>query len=116
VLSAAVAARKNLMIAGSTNAGKTTLLRALANEIPAGERLVTVERALELGIDQFPELHPNVVAFEERLPNAEGAGAISMAELVRRSWAWPCSAWPRRRPMRPPRVGPQPPTLPDGGR
>lgn len=85
MLSAAVAARKNLMIAGSTNAGKTTLLRALANEIPAGERLVTVERALELGLDQFPELHPNVVAFEERLPNAEGAGAISMAELVRRS-------------------------------
>jgi pilus assembly protein CpaF len=85
MLAAAVAARKNLMIAGSTNAGKTTLLRALANEIPAGERLVTVERALELGLDQFPELHPNVVAFEERLPNAEGAGAISMAELVRRS-------------------------------
>jgi pilus assembly protein CpaF len=73
------------MIAGSTNAGKTTLLRALANEIPPGERLVTVERALELGLDQFPELHPNVVAFEERLPNPEGAGGISMADLVRRS-------------------------------
>jgi Flp pilus assembly CpaF family ATPase len=73
------------MIAGSTNAGKTTLLRALANEIPAHERLITVERALELGLDQFPELHPNVVAFEERLPNSEGLGAISMAELVRRS-------------------------------
>lgn len=85
MLQAAVAARKNLMIAGSTNAGKTTLLRALANEIPPGERLVTVERALELGLDQFPELHPNVVAFEERLPNAEGVGGISMAELVRRS-------------------------------
>jgi pilus assembly protein CpaF len=85
MLAAAVAARKNLMIAGSTNAGKTTLLRALANEIPPGERLVTVERALELGLDQFPELHPNVVAFEERLANAEGAGSISMAELVRRS-------------------------------
>ncbi|GGM87807.1 protein kinase [Thermopolyspora flexuosa] len=84
-LSAAVAARKNIMIAGSTNAGKTTLLRALANEIPPNERLITVERALELGLDQFPELHPNVVAFEERLPNSEGQGAISMAELVRRS-------------------------------
>jgi len=84
-LSAAVTARKNLMIAGSTNAGKTTLLRALANEIPAHERLVTVERALELGLDQFPELHPNTVAFEERLPNSEGMGAITMAELVRRS-------------------------------
>jgi pilus assembly protein CpaF len=84
-LSAAVLARKNIMIAGSTNAGKTTLLRALANEIPGHERLVTVERALELGLEQFPELHPNVVAMEERLPNSEGLGYISMAELVRRS-------------------------------
>ncbi|WNI15970.1 CpaF family protein [Actinacidiphila sp. ITFR-21] len=84
-LSAAVLARKNLMIAGATNAGKTTLLRALANVIPPHERLITVERALELGLDEFPELHPNVVAFEERLPNSEGHGAISMAELVRRS-------------------------------
>lgn len=84
-LSAAVAARKNVMIAGATNAGKTTLLRALANEIPPSERLVTVERALELGLGEFPDLHPNVVAFEERLPNSEGMGAITMAELVRRS-------------------------------
>jgi Flp pilus assembly CpaF family ATPase len=84
-LSAAVLARKNLMIAGATNAGKTTLLRAMANVIPPYERLITVERALELGLDQFPEIHPNVVAFEERLPNSEGQGAISMAELVRRS-------------------------------
>lgn len=84
-LAAAVAARKNIMIAGSTNAGKTTLLRALANEIPPGERLVTVERALELGLGEFPDLHPNVVAFEERLPNSEGVGAIRMADLVRRS-------------------------------
>jgi pilus assembly protein CpaF len=84
-LAAAVAARKNIMIAGATNAGKTTLLRALANQIPPEERLVTVERALELGLDYFPELHPNVVALEERLPNMEGQGAISMADLVRRS-------------------------------
>jgi Flp pilus assembly CpaF family ATPase len=84
-LAAATAARKNIMIAGATNAGKTTLLRAIANQIPAEERLITVERALELGLDHFPELHPNVIAFEERLPNMEGQGAISMAELVRRS-------------------------------
>jgi pilus assembly protein CpaF len=84
-LAAAVGARKNIMIAGATNAGKTTLLRAIANQIPHGERLITVERALELGLDHFPELHPNVVAFEERLPNMEGQGAITMAELVRRS-------------------------------
>lgn len=84
-LRAAVLARKNIMIAGSTNAGKTTLLRALANEIPPNERLITVERALELGLDQFPDLHPNVVAFEYRMPNSEGRGEITMAELVRRS-------------------------------
>lgn len=84
-LAAAAAARKNIMIAGATNAGKTTLLRAIANEIPPHERLITVERALELGLDHFPELHPNVVALEERLPNSEGQGGISLAELVRRS-------------------------------
>ncbi len=84
-LSAAIAARKNVMIAGATNAGKTTLLRALANEIVPRERIVTVERALELGLGEFEDLHPNVVAFEERLPNSEGQGAITMAELVRRS-------------------------------
>lgn len=84
-LSSAVKARKNIMIAGATNAGKTTLLRALANEIPADERLITVERAMELGLGQFVDLHPNVVAFEERLPNSEGQGAIQMSDLVRRS-------------------------------
>jgi pilus assembly protein CpaF len=84
-LRAAVRARKNIMIAGATNSGKTTLLRALANEIPPVERLVTVERAMELGLDAFDDLHPNAVAFEERLPNSEGLGAVTMAELVRRS-------------------------------
>jgi pilus assembly protein CpaF len=84
-LQAAVAARKNIMIAGATNAGKTTMLRALANVIPSSERLITVERALELGLGEYADLHPNVVAFEERLPNSEGMGAVSMAQLVRRS-------------------------------
>ncbi|MDX6360314.1 MAG: pilus assembly protein CpaF, partial [Nocardioidaceae bacterium] len=84
-LRAATKARKNVMLAGSTNSGKTTLLRALANEIPPNERLITVERALELGLDHFVDLHPNVVAFEERLPNSEGLGGVTMAELVRRS-------------------------------
>jgi Flp pilus assembly CpaF family ATPase len=84
-LSAAVSARKNIMIAGATNAGKTTLLRALANEIPPEERLITVERALELGLGEFEDLHPNVLSMEERLPNSEGQGAIVMADLVRRS-------------------------------
>ncbi|RYJ06274.1 MAG: CpaF family protein [Actinomycetales bacterium] len=84
-LKAAVRARKNIMIAGATNAGKTTMLRALANEIDSKERIVTVERALELGLGEYQDLHPNVVSFEERLPNSEGLGGVSMAELVRRS-------------------------------
>ena len=84
-LAAAVTARKNIMIAGATNAGKTTLLRALAHEIPPQERLITVERALELGLGEFADLHPNVVALEERLPNSEGQGWIGMGDLVRRS-------------------------------
>ncbi|MGN6608490.1 MAG: CpaF family protein [Jatrophihabitans sp.] len=84
-LRAAVLARKNVMVAGSTNSGKTTLLRAMASVIPPSERLITVERALELGLDAFADQHPNVIAFEERLPNSEGLGGVSMAELVRRS-------------------------------
>lgn len=82
-LAAAVRARKNIMVAGATSAGKTTLLRALAAEIPPEERLLTVERSLELGLDEDVEAHPNAVAFEERLPNAEDAGAVTMAQLVR---------------------------------
>ena len=82
-LAAAVRARKNIMVAGATGAGKTTLLRALASEIPAEERILTVERSLELGLDEDVEVHPNAIALEERLPNSEGAGGVSMAELVR---------------------------------
>ena len=82
-LAAAVRARKNIMVAGATGAGKTTLLRALASEIPAEERILTVERSLELGLDEDVEAHANAIALEERLPNSEGAGAVSMAELVR---------------------------------
>jgi pilus assembly protein CpaF len=82
-LGALVRARKNIMVAGATGAGKTTLLRALASEIGPEERILTVERSLELGLDQDVEHHPNAIAFEERLPNTEGAGAVGMAELVR---------------------------------
>lgn len=82
-LAATVKARKNLIVAGGTSAGKTTLLRALASEIAPEERLLTVERSLELGLDEDAEHHPNAIAFEERLPNTEGAGAVGMAALVR---------------------------------
>jgi pilus assembly protein CpaF len=83
-LAAAVRARKNIVVAGGTNAGKTTMLRALASEIPASERLVTIENSLELGLDAFLDTHPDVVALEAREPNLEGEGAITMAQLVRR--------------------------------
>jgi pilus assembly protein CpaF len=82
-LGAAVRARKNIMVAGATGSGKTTLLRALAGEMPAEERIVTVERSLELGLDEDVDAHPNAIALEERLANSEGAGAVTMAELVR---------------------------------
>ncbi|MEV8098829.1 ATPase, T2SS/T4P/T4SS family [Kitasatospora sp. NPDC085879] len=84
-LTAAVRARLNIMIAGEVNAGKTTLLQAVANEIDPRERLITIERSLELGLHELTDLHPNVLALEERLANAEGQGYVSMADLVRRS-------------------------------
>jgi len=82
---AAMAARKSCVICGGTGAGKTTLLRAMAADIAPSERLVTIEDSLELGLDRFPELHPDVVALEAREPNLEGEGGVSLAELVR--WA-----------------------------
>ncbi len=84
-LAAAVRARKQIILAGATGAGKTTMLRALAAEIPAHERIVTIETELELGLDRFPELHPDVVALEAREANVEGAGEVTAAELVRMS-------------------------------
>jgi Flp pilus assembly CpaF family ATPase len=85
LLSAAVAARRNVLISGAMNSGKTTLLRAMAAAIPPEERLVTIEQALELGLDKQPERHPDCVAMEARLPNTEGLGGIGMAQLVKRS-------------------------------
>jgi pilus assembly protein CpaF len=84
-LQAAVASRCNLMIAGATDAGKTTLLRALINVIDPTERLITIERALELGLRRHPQLHPNTVEWELVLPDTEGRGGINMASLVQRS-------------------------------
>ncbi|MBV9661050.1 MAG: CpaF family protein [Acidimicrobiales bacterium] len=82
---AAMWARKSCIICGGTGAGKTTLLRAMAADIPPSERLVTIEDSLELGLDRFGDLHPDVVALEAREPNLEGEGGVSLAELVR--WA-----------------------------
>ncbi|MGD0378816.1 MAG: ATPase, T2SS/T4P/T4SS family [Acidimicrobiales bacterium] len=84
-LSAAVRARKNIVVGGAMNSGKTTLVRALASVIPPRERVVTIEQAFELGLDSMPERHPDLVALEARPANAEGEGAISMARLVRRA-------------------------------
>lgn len=81
-LAAAVKAERNLVVSGGTGTGKTTLLRCLINEVPANERLITVEDNLELGIAQFRERHPNVVEMESRNANLEGEGAISLAQLV----------------------------------
>jgi pilus assembly protein CpaF len=84
-LEAAVLARCNIVVAGATDAGKTTLLRALINCIPPHERLVTVERALELGLRQHPQLHPNVAELEEVLPSPDGGGGLTIGQLVRRT-------------------------------
>ncbi len=85
LLRSAVLARKNIVVSGAMNSGKTTLLRALASEIPTRERLVTIEQAFELGLDNPPHRHPDMVALEARPANMEGAGLVSVADLVRRA-------------------------------
>jgi Flp pilus assembly CpaF family ATPase len=81
-LRAAVRSRRNIVVSGGTGTGKTTLLRALINEIDPQERIVTVEDNLELGIARFGDAHPNLVECEARGDNIEGVGGISMADLV----------------------------------
>jgi pilus assembly protein CpaF len=85
LLRAVVAARLTTLISGGTGSGKTTLLGALLSEVPAAERIITVEDAAELTSD-----HPHVVALLARSANVEGAGGIGLAELVRQSLRMRC--------------------------
>ena len=70
--------RCNVLISGGTGSGKTTLLNCMTQFIDVGERVITCEDAAELQLQQ-----PHVVRLETRPPNIEGAGAISMTDLVK---------------------------------
>jgi pilus assembly protein CpaF len=74
----AVRARVSTVISGGTGSGKTTLLNALSAAISPGERLITIEDAAELQLQQ-----PHVVRMETRPPNIEGKGEIRQRELVK---------------------------------
>jgi pilus assembly protein CpaF len=77
-LEAAVVSGLNVVVAGGTQAGKTTLLNTLVNAIPSGQRLITCEEVFELQ----PAL-PDVVAMQTRGPNLEGNGEIRLRRLVK---------------------------------
>ena len=72
--------RKNIVVAGGTGSGKTTLLNLLSGFIPVDERIVTIEDAAELRLQQ-----PHVVRLEARPPNIEGKGAVTIRDLVKNS-------------------------------
>jgi pilus assembly protein CpaF len=80
VLRALIAARLSFVVTGGAGSGKTTLLGALLAHADPRDRLVTVEDAAELQID-----HPHVVRLEARPPNVEGAGEVTVRDLVRQA-------------------------------
>jgi pilus assembly protein CpaF len=79
-LKGAAKSKLNILISGGTGAGKTTMLNAISNFIPADERIVTLEDSAELQLQL-----PHVVRLETKSPNIEGKGEISLRELVRNS-------------------------------
>lgn len=80
LLNACVHARLNIIVSGGTGTGKTTLLNVLSSFLPADERIVTIEDAVELQLQQ-----EHVVRLESRPRNIEGKGEISIRDLVRNS-------------------------------
>ena len=80
LLDACVKGRLNIIVSGGTGTGKTTLLNVLSSFIPADERIVTIEDAVELQLQQ-----DHVVTLESRPSNIEGKGEITIRDLVRNS-------------------------------
>ena len=80
LLGALVAARFNILVSGGTGSGKTTFLNALSGVISDRERIITIEDAAELSLQQ-----PHVVRLEARPANTEGAGQVTIRDLVRNS-------------------------------
>ena len=80
MLDAAVRAKMNIIVSGGTGTGKTTLLNVLSAFIPSDERIITIEDAVELQLQQ-----DHVVRLESRPPNIEGRGEITIRDLVRNS-------------------------------
>jgi pilus assembly protein CpaF len=78
LLAGCVLARLNILISGGTGSGKTTLLNALSSFIPSSERVVTIEDAAELRLQQ-----DHVVRLETRPPNSEGRGEVMARDLVK---------------------------------
>ncbi len=72
--------RRNLLIAGGTGVGKTTLLSLLLNEVPASERITIVEESREISVQ-----HPHAVFLEARPPTPDGKGAVSLRTLMKQT-------------------------------